>query len=1113
MLQFILGKSGSGKTTKAVNILAKKCLNGEKKLLMLVPDQSSFETETAFLDILGPKLSRDVLVFGFSRLCNYVFDKTGNIPENVIDDGIRKIIMSRAVEETSQKLEMFNSSKTRKSFLDLMINLLKECKQDNISCDLLEAAAENIDNDTLKKKLCETALVLNTYEALLKNSYVDPLDNLSRLKDILEEKRIFEGYTIVVDSFSGFTYQQLDIINILINQCKEFYITLNIDISDKDNEIFETTNHTRRIIKNLAKNNGVNINDDIVLDEFLRSEKEDISFLEKNFLRINSDIYLNKAENIEIYRALDIYDEVNFVARKIKSLVIDNEYKYKEIAVITRESLTYSGILDTVLEKFEIPYFMDVPKDIFTQPVIRFVCGLLDIAISNFDRDVLLSTLKTGLFRLSDTDIADFENYIYVWNIDRGDFKKEFKNNPSGFETQSDSDIKKLKKIENTRSYIINPITDFITSCKDKNGSEISKALYKLISDFEITESVDELYDKLEKEGMVFEANEQVRVYNSVIESLDKLSSVLNDKAVSLKKYKEYFDYIIADIKLSDIPRYQDEICVAVADRSRLSGAKAVFIIGAVDGLFPLVPKTTGVFSDNERRILVENNISFSDNKEHLAAYEKFLVYCALTSASEKLYVSTYMNDFEGQTYEPSEIFTDIESRLFPNCVKSIYSDFNETDDLYCKQQAFEYLSKNIHNNNLNTNTLKQYFNNSAEYRDSLQKLENAVNHTPFRIKDKEISEKLFKKDMNVSASQIEKYNLCPFQYFCNYGLRAKERKQASIDSIQFGNIVHYFLEKFLKANNKSVLNSLNDDDIKASIDSIMLEYAEETFGGLEDKTENFKAIFERLKINIFALIKELIRQLMYSDFVPADFELKIGEDGDIPSYKLNIDSSRSVSVKGFVDRVDTFDKNEDECYIRIVDYKTGNKQFKLYEILYGINLQMLLYLRCVSENGKEHYGKNIIPAGVLYMPSAAKDIDGDKYNTDEKISSQLDQNFRMNGLVLNDSDVLNHMDRLGKFIKLSKKTEDGQYSDTLASVEQFNLIFKHLDDTVKHMGKELLNGNIEALPIKGIADGCAYCPYDSVCLHTYEDDYKFRSDATAKDVYTKLEKGDEIDA
>lgn len=1113
MLQFILGKSGSGKTTTAVNIIADLCKKGNDKLLMLVPDQSSFETETEFLEILGAKLSGKVKVFGFSRLSTYVFKNTGNMPENVIDDGIRKIIMSKAIDEVSDKLEIFNSNKTRKSVLELMIHSLKECKKDNISCGLLEQTAENLENATLKKKLYETSLVLNAYEALLEKTYIDPLENLNRLRDIIEVEKCFAGYTIVVDSFSGFTYQQLEIIKLLLNQCKDFYITINIDINDKNNEIFATTNRTRKAVKRLAKENGIEIRPNIILDEFRRSANNNISFLEKYALRINNKTYTENSENISTFIASDINSEASFVARKIKSLVINKGFRYKDIAIITRDSSKYSGILDTTLEKYDIPYFMDVPKDVFTKPVVRFISGALDTVINNFDRDSLLSMLKTGLINLNETALADFENYIYVWNIDRSDFKYEFKNNPSGFEAFSDSDLNKLKEIEDTRRFVVAPLLELANLCKDTKGLEITKAVYGLIEAFDIENSVDNIYDKFESEDLIFEANEEVRVYNLMIEALEKIAATIGESNISLKKYKEYLDYKLNDIQLSDIPRYQDQVSVAVADRVRLNDAKAVFIIGAIDGEFPSIPKTAGVFSENERRILIDNNITLTDSLDELACHEKYLIYCALTSTCDKLFVSTYAADFAGNVYEPSVIYTEIE-RLFPNREHSDFTCFNEVDELYSEKQAFEYLAKNYNEPAPYINALKAYFKDKVDFSDNVDKLEKIFENKPFKLANKEIAEGLFNKNMNVSASRIEKYNLCAFQYFCNYGLKAKERRQASIDAIQFGNIVHFFLEKFLIKNNKSVLNNLSDEDIKGDIDEILLEYADSALGGLKDKSDSFKVLFERLKINIFTLTKEIIRQLMYSDFIPVDFELKIGENAEIPPYKLKIDNDSSISVNGFIDRVDTFDKNDEEKYIRIVDYKTGNKLFKLYEILYGINLQMLLYLRCVCENGQTYYGKKLIPSGILYMPSAAKDIDGDKYSSDEKVSTQLDSNFKMNGLVLNDSEMLNHMDRLGKFIKLSKKQQDGEYSDSLATLEQFKAIFGHLDETVRSMGRELLNGKIEASPIKGVVDGCAYCPFDSVCLHTYEDDYRFKSEASPKDVYKKLGKeGDDTDA
>ena len=493
MLQFILGKSGSGKTTKAVNILSELRKSGNTKLLMLVPDQNSFETETAFLNILGAGLCRDVLVFGFNRLSDYVFKQTGNIPHNVIDDGVRKIIISKAIDECQDNLKFFSSLKTRKSVLELMLHSLSEWKKDNITPEMINSACETIKNETLTRKLGETSLVLEAHDAILSGTYIDPLDNLNRLNSILSDSTLFEDYTIVADSFSGFTYQQLEVLTTLMRRSKDFYVTLNLDPDYKNSDVFFTTNRTYKLIKRMAKRCGIDINPDIILAERVRSSIDEFSFLEKYALKVNDNVYDKTTENIETFIASDIYREAGFVARRIKSLVVDSGYDYSDIAVICRDISMYSGILDTTFDKFDIPYFMNVPKDVFNRPVIRFISSALECVIYGFERERLLSMLKTGLVNLSEIEISDFENYLFTWNIDRSSIKSEFTFNPSGLERMTPSDEKKLGEIEATRKFAVEPLVRFQNNCKKASVEMISKALFELMNDFNLESTVAEL--------------------------------------------------------------------------------------------------------------------------------------------------------------------------------------------------------------------------------------------------------------------------------------------------------------------------------------------------------------------------------------------------------------------------------------------------------------------------------------------------------------------------------------------------------------------------------------------------------------------------------------------
>ena len=1102
MLHIISGVSGSGKTSAVIDILSELCKNGEKKLIMLVPDQSSFETETAFLDRLGAGLSRNILVFGFNRLCEYVFTRTGNVPQNVLDDGARRILMSKALEQSADNLRLYTSA--HRSVLELMLHSLQECKKDGISSDMLRSAGERVQSEILRQKLDETALVLDVYDALLADSYIDPLDDLLRLRDILSATDMFGGYTIAVDSFSGFTRSQLDVIELLMRRSRDFYITLNLNKNERDEEIFATTSRTRRAVKRIAASNSIECAPEVFLDEFKRSDKEDISFLEKYILRLNDAVYEKHSDNIETYVADNVCGEVDFVARKIKKHIIRGGFHYSDIAVVTRNSSSYVGIIDTVFDKYDIPYFMGIPSDVFTKPVVRFICCAVDCVLSGFDRENMLSMLKTGLAGCPESEIADFENYLYIWNIDRSQLKKPFVNNPSGFEKLTDADEIKLAQLENTRSGIVDKLTRFAAACKDADCKTIAKALYNMMTEFDVERCTGELYDNLEIQGLTAEAEEEVRVYNLTVDALDRIVAAAGGDKISLKRFREYLEYMFQSLKFSDIPRYQDQVSVGIADRVRLSGAKIVFVIGAVDGVFPSVPQTAGAFSESERKVLIENDVPLSDSLEELSCHEKYIAYCALTSASDKLYVTSYSRDLTGEKREPSVIMTEID-RLFPNRTGS--AQYFCDEELFTRRQAFEYLSRRWGDNTPKAAALREFFAVDEEYGALFDKINSLTQGKPLRIKNPETARKLFGNDINISASQLEKYNECAFKYFCNYGLRAKELRTASLDPMQFGNAVHYAVEHFLKMYEKSALNSLTQEEIRSAVDKITDDYADEVYGGTSDKSAAFPHLVERLKINITALINQLIRQLSYSDFVPTDYELRIGRDGQIPPYKLGLGDGASVSLSGFIDRVDLFRDKKNDTYIRIVDYKTGNKTFSLSDILYGINMQMLIYLRAVCENGGDYYDGSLIPAGVLYMPAAAPAIDGDKLKTDEEAAAFVDGKMAMNGLILNDAELLHHMDRDGSFIKQGKKPIEGKYSDTYADKDQMQLVFRHIDNTIREMGLELLGGNVEVKPLKGITNGCAYCPFDSVCLRSEGDAYRFGRTENAKTVYETLEK------
>ena len=1082
MLRFILGKSGSGKSTEALRI-AGELADNNLPIMLIVPDQSTFECEKTLLDVFGAKKAEKVLVFGFSRLCKYVFELTGNSADNVIDEGTRAVVMSLALEELTEKLSLL-SSKDNKSLVDVMLQTVSDLKKSSVTSNELRGASKLVEDETLKTKLNETALISDTFDALVSQSYIDPMDDLTRLNDILLKNNVLKDYTIIFDGFSGFTMQQLNVVRNLMRDCTATYFTLTLDpLTDGSEEVFTTSQQTYKILKEYAKRDGVDIKVPIKLTDLHRFKNDELALLEQNIFRTHIEPLEIVPENICVYNAVDMYDECEYVARKIKHLVIEKGYLYSDISVICHDTEPYKGILSEILEKYEIPYFSDEHADIDVKPVIRLVNSIFRCLIYDFDREDVLALLKSGLTEFSVEEISLFENYLFVWNVSGSAFKNKFVQNPKGYSDRfSDYDREVLAKVENLRESVIQPLLLFKENAKDKNGLEISKLFYTLLEELKVPDALRRMYAEFEKSDDKAVGAEQIRIWNMFMSVLDKTAAVIGTKAMTIKRYYELLSLQISAMQLSDIPRTVDCVTVTTAQRVRISKQKASFLIGCVDGIFPAIPHTSGIFSPFELKMLAMNEIELGDDFAALNNLEIFMAYSCMTSASEYISVSFYSSDITGTSYQPSEIVLQC-TKVFKNICVNDKMDFDsKKESMYALRPAFDTIAEMIGKGKKVPDSLFKVFSENSEYSAKLDSLINAKNKVPLKIFDKKNAEKLFGENLNISASQLEKFNLCRFSYFCNYGLNVRERLKAEINSMQYGTLVHYLLERFFSEYSKEQYSSMSDDELFEIVNTYLLEYSVSYFGEEQTKSNSFKYRLKTILDNVLYLMKHIITELSQSEFFVADCELKIGED--IPSYTIALPDGHKIAVCGSVDRVDIMQRNG-VTYLRVIDYKTGTKQFKLSDILYGINLQMLLYLHSIESSDSDKYGK-VTPAGILYMPATVPYISADSLKSIEKLPDELNKNLKMNGLLLKDTEIIHGMDKTdaATYIPVKIKAGEPVSATSLATFEEFGKIFKKVDMLIAEMGKNIYDGNIEAKPLKGGHDSCEYCPYDSVCAY-----------------------------
>ena len=1112
MLNIIAGNSGTGKTTYIQNLLADMVRKGEERILFIVPDQSSFDTEKAFLEMLGPMDSLKIKVMGFSRLCDYIFSVNGSTGKVTLDEGSKAILMSLALKECQDNMPLFSGTKNKNELISLMLSAVSEYKTCNITGEDILETAKHITDETLKEKLKETSLVMDAFNMLVDKSYLDPDDYVITGLNSLKENNIFTDYIIALDSFSGFTIAELMLLEKLMSDSREFYISLTTDCQN-NNELFFTTERTIRQLKRIAKNNNVIIPSIKQLKDDVRFKNQDLIPILHNVYRVEKENFESQPKDILIYECINKYIECDFVARNIKHLIIEKGYTYDDIAVVFRDENSYDGVIDTTLKKYDIPYFMDKTEDIFSKHLIKLVNSVFDVINTSYNREKVLNVLKCGLLSFTQEEISNFENYLLMWDIKGARFTKPFTDNPRGLVGEfTEEDQKNLDQINSLRESLIAPIVKFKSLSTDEDSSAITKNLYNLLDTYKIPENIVAMCQTLTNSGEDEFSDEQRRIWDILMNVLDKMYSVLGDKILSLKEYGELLSLQFKYTEIGYIPRSIDQVVVSGIERVRLTQKKAIFVIGCNEGVFPKTPSPSGIFTDSERKLLIEQGLEVNDSALELNFKEMYLAYYALTLPSEKLYVSYHNSTLKGETLTPSSIIREVTS-IYPNVSLSDDSLISTSDKLWSENSAFEYTAKSIRTSSKTQDTLRNYFSQKENYGEKIKVIEKNVKDEPAKINDKTLSQKLFGKDLHLSASQVEVYHLCKFKYFCQYGLNAKEFRPAQMDSLQYGTLMHYLMERFLKEHKKEEYIRFSEEKISSVISEYINDYAKNELGGIDDKPARFKYLYYRMKDNAISLLIHIIEELVQSDFEPVACELGVGKE--IPTYNITLDDGTTLSVRGFIDRVDVMEKNN-EKFIRVVDYKTGTKEFKIGDILYGLNLQMLIYLSAIKKNGQDYFGENIVPCGVLYQPSSTGFVSADYSATDEDIQKEQNKNLKMSGIILDNTSVILGMDKSGKGtyipVRMGNNGPTGG-KDSLFNLAEMGMIFRNIDELLTQMAETLHKGEIEFNPAMDKYNACEYCPYLSVC--GYEEGKNCRQilKLTKDDVMKELEKKGNEDA
>ena len=1070
MLQPVFARSGSdvrGFIEKKVRELLSQ---DGRRVLLLVPEQASFETEKQMVLSLGDRDFAQVEVASFTRLCRLIEDRFGRRCGERLSSAGKMILAAGAVEQAAPMLRLYAGQSGSAAFVQQTSALIDELKNAGVSPEVfsekIEQASEG--DALLRDKLQDLATLYGVYDAALGRGHLDPADALSAALERVGDGRFFADFDVIISDFASFNSTQYAMIGKMLENSRSVTVLLCCAPFQSGHcpMAFRTPQDTLRRLSLRAQEAGAQVLEPLVLPAGELYENESMRTLERALCAEAGD--KGQWDEVRLFSAGSVKEECRCIAAQIRHLTMTEGLRYRDIVVIGRDMEDYRMHLEDSFRLYGIPFFEDARSALDSRPCVVLVVSLLEALISDLEPSSVVRYLKCGVGPVDVDEAVLLENYIDLWRLTRRELSLPFEKNPDGLAGDPDeAALVRLNQLNDIRQRALTPLFALKRELSGADGVQITRRLYRFMQKSGALKKLSCQTQQLEEQDSAL-AGEQARAFAAMLNVFSQLASLLPNSPMPLKRYLELFRMALNVQDVGSIPHHLDEVQIGDAGRIRTDGARVVFLCGVCEGRFPKRFSEEGFFTDAERRRVRQSGLDILAPIAFMTQNEHYYLYRALTCASRSVYVSYSTAAVSGEATFSSKIVRQLEQATGQLCRRI---DTLEPSVFFGTDAAdFQLLCEHFHGADSLSATLRQYFTEKAPaiFRQRLARIEDGL-----RLRQQELTpaaaQRLYGRELAISPTQIERYHLCRFSHFCRYGLGLVEQRAAEIGALDTGSAIHAVLEQMLSHYSRREIAAFDEQRMEREVEQQLYDFLSRNIGTAAMQNPRIRYSIMRLKSTLVPVLRYIIRELETSGFTPQDFELPIRHGGAIEPYRMVSEQGTAVSVYGNVDRVDTL-QADGKTYVRVIDYKSGGKDFNRGELSWGLNLQMFLYLFSIWENGGSHYSGSLTPSGVLYMPAKRPDVPAAA--SAEETALEQEKKFRMKGLLLEDA-AIRDGDSDRRFC-----------SAAYESLSEFEALKNQTERLLLKMADELRFGHLEVNPLYAGRENraCAFCPYHIIC-------------------------------
>ena len=1110
-LRFYFGPSGSGKSHRIYEeIMQRAAQEPGRNFLIIVPDQFTMQTQKDLVmrSDRGGILNIDVLSFG--RLSHRILEEVGTKEMPVLDDTGKSLVLQKIAADLKEQLPAMGSLLHKQGYIHEVKSAISEFMQYGISTqdmDKLIASAEK--RGALAMKLRDLKTLYRGFQDYIRDHFITTEETLDVLRRSLVKSKILPDSVVVFDGFTGFTPIQNRLIQELMRVCEETIVAVTIGEEedpyqmDGEQKLFHLSKKTVADLVKLAAEAEVTRGEDVFVkggpNRF--TEAPALCYLEQNLFRYQYEPYTEKQCEIRMFEALSPREEVHQTALYIRKLIREEGLTYRDIAVVIGDLEGYASYVETEFGQLEIPCFLDRTRGIVLNPMIEYIKSVLQLYIRDFSYDTVFHFLRSGMADISREEIDELENYVIRTGA-RGyrtysrlfTRKTEEMQQGSGQEDTERAE-ETMERLNRIRQQFADTVEILHMAPRAKAGEYVDH-LYDFLEQNQVQQKLLNYQQQFEQEGDLAKAREYAQIYRLVMDLLDQIYELLGEEEISLQEFADILEAGFGEITVGTIPQNVDRIVVGDMERTRLKQVKVLFFLGVNDGNIPKNASKGGIISDMDREFLIESGTEMAPSPRQQMYIQRLYLYLNMTKPSERLYLSYAKVNSDGKAIRPSYLI-DTVRKLFPQLAVEYPQNRSRLEQIEGRQEGARYLAEELReyaDGTLREEERQDFYLMYRAYEADPEGRDRLTAAAFRRYKESGLSRivarALYGRQLENSVSRLETYAACACRHFLQYGLSLQEREEFGFEVSDMGNVYHAVLENFAGKLAESGRTWWDFDEnfatqaIKEAVEGYAATYGETV---LYSSARNEYAITRMSRI-LTRTVLTLQQHLKQGSFQPDDYELSFRFAEDLDSIHVDLSEEEKMHLQGRIDRIDVSEDAE-HVYVKVIDYKSGNKKFDLAALYYGLQLQLVVYMNAAMElESRKHPDKEIVPAALLYYHIDDPTIETPVELTQEQINEEILTKLRMNGVVNSDPAVVERLDRFlqdkSKVIPVEKK-KDGSFSarSGILSREELHVVSAYVDTKIRQIGREILDGKIAANPYeKGNEEACTYCAYKKVC-------------------------------